>query len=894
MMEVGILTLDNLECHFNWKPEIESTKERNVKTVTEKIKNKIEQYPQFTVAYRCSLAYLYTLPDFHDFNEAYDYLDGTKAGLPTRDDLKIQERWLGCDFIERATRLKMKEREFYENGCSLGDASEELARLTDLWANNRVKATVYAVKGVTFNCFGPMKYHVAVEAFKNAIKLAESDSDVCSNWQMFDWLWGCAFSMSRVTRQTPGLPPGSEEIEYWKRAFSWKDCQRLSIDEPLFYAHYAETIMLLKDKINVCEQMIELAFSLWQNLTFESKLLDSLVLIIALKFCQIYPRSDKMKSHFKDIDIFEYLGHNNEIYRQVAKLMNFEEENFVGIKILETGLEKNGDSANIWFDLQLQSRYSKSVKPDDWIRRNYSSILQKYKPYPKNVATILIHRSKWLFYKEIFPNRFENIRTTNVSVLDECFADIISAKSKDCQISVVGNYVSKLNAVLQMRRNERPEYLAWFQYNFFQNSSINEIIELYRAALRDNTCSGERKVFVIKNLSIVYLHDRRFSEAISILRDVTQSNKDCRVIFAKAVIENPSRSLKELLECLELGNFDVITLILDILEAKKNQTNLREVLLGTNFFDEPRKPLFFSKINYEICAKIQLLLKNDIFFFIGENQAKSEELIKNISEKLHICLGIPMERPTLVTYAWRRARLELVKSFIRLKDISNKQNDQEMEKVLHINTLEVLRESRSALDPCFKRYFNIADEDKSHYPHAFLRMTKKEKEWLLKTTGSRRNYDQQRPGYLLNRMENWLRPAHVLWSDINYNSGSNSVSSSAVDGSSKVSFNYKVVEGLLREGFPEKCAIPTEILDFLARREYHIIKKEAAWHAIWVETDNFFKHGDHTRDIEELERKLNEYREITKLFQGEKITAYDVAHQAAEFAEQTFAVFVGK
>ena len=300
MMDAGILTLDNLECHFNWKPEIDSTKERSVKSVIEKTKNKLKRFPQFTVAYRCSLAYLYTLPEFHDFNEAYDYLDGTKAGLPTRDDLKMQERWLGCDFIERATRLKMKERECLENACSVEDASEELARLTKLWANDRIKATVYAVKGVTFNCFGPMKYHIAVEAFKNAIKLAENDSDVCSNWQMFDWLWGCGYSMSRVTRQTAGLPARSEEIEYWKKAFNWKDCKLLNVDEPLFYAHYAETIMLLRDKMDLCKQMIELGFSLWQNLTAESKLLNSLVLTVALKFCEKHPRSsDRVKRHFK-------------------------------------------------------------------------------------------------------------------------------------------------------------------------------------------------------------------------------------------------------------------------------------------------------------------------------------------------------------------------------------------------------------------------------------------------------------------------------------------------------------------------------------------------------------------------------------------------------------------
>ena len=576
------------------------------------------------------------------------------------------------------------------------------------------------------------------------------------------------------------------------------------------------------------------------------------------------------------------------MYRQVAKLMNYEEENFVGIKILETGLEKNGDSANIWFDLQLQSRYSKSVKPDDWIRRNYSSILQKYKPYPKNVAAILIHRSKWLFYKEIFPNRFKN-----VSILDECFADIILAKSKDCQISVVDNYISKLNTILKKRRNQRPEYLAWFQYNFFQNSSINEIIELYRAALRDNTCSGERKLFVIKNLSIVYLHDRQFSEAISILRDVTQSNKDCRVIFAKVVIENPSRSLEELLECLELGNFDVITLILDILEAKKKRTNLKDVLLSPNFFNGSAETLFFSKFNYKICAKILLLFENDNSFFISEHQTKSEELIRHISDKVNIHLEIPIERPTLFTCAWRRARLELEKSYNRLQTYTFNESNPDPREVddlarsMNGNTLKVLSESRIALDPCIAKYFKLSSG--SLYPHAFREMTDKEKK-EKKQSGI--SYEV----YPVERMKFWLSsvcddPSNVGSPSSNASSSSTNQSSALLPGTAKL--EERVIEEFTRTGFEKKGKVSEDILKFAARREYHIIKKEAAWHSLWVETDNFFKHKDHARDVEELERKLNEYREITKLFLGKKITAYDVAHQAAEFAEQTFALFLG-
>ena len=68
--------------------------------------------------------------------------------------------------------------------------------------------------------------------------------------------------------------------------------------------------------------------------------------------------------------------------------------------------------------------------------------------------------------------------------------------------------------------------------------------------------------------------------------------------------------------------------------------------------------------------------------------------------------------------------------------------------------------------------------------------------------------------------------------------------------------------------------------------------KEAAWHAIWIRNDDAYKHDDLTRVIKELEEKLTKHRDLTNKFTGTKMTAYDLAHKAAEFAEQTLVVFV--
>ena len=97
---------------------------------------------------------------------------------------------------------------------------------------------------------------------------------------------------------------------------------------------------------------------------------------------------------------------------------------------------------------------------------------------------------------------------------------------------------------------------------------------------------------------------------------------------------------------------------------------------------------------------------------------------------------------------------------------------------------------------------------------------------------------------------------------------------------------------LLKKAFEKKGQIAEEIVNFVAKREHHIITNEAAGHAVWTRKDNEFKHNDCTRDITELEKSLNEYRDLTKMFAGTKMTAYHLAHKAAEFAEQTLAVFV--
>ena len=103
--------------------------------------------------------------------------------------------------------------------------------------------------------------------------------------------------------------------------------------------------------------------------------------------------------------------------------------------------------------------------------------------------------------------------------------------------------------------------------------------------------------------------------------------------------------------------------------------------------------------------------------------------------------------------------------------------------------------------------------------------------------------------------------------------------------------DYVVIEDLAREALTKKGEVAKDIVNFVAKREYRIITKEAAWHAIWMKRDYSFKYNGNARVINKLEKKLKEYQDITKMFAGTKMTAYELAHKAAEFAEQTLAVF---
>ena len=305
------LVLDDLECHLNWRPESDPFTESHLRDIIAKTKRKILRYPQFTVAYCCTLGYLHTLKGISDFNEAHKFLEEENISIK-KQNYQPEKRWLDCDFIVRANRLKLKE---FENRNIMDSHTDELHELSRLWADDRTKAAVYAIKGVTFSCFGPSGIQKAIEAFENTLKLVQQKPSICTKWQKFDWLWSFACNRSRQTRQTPGLAANEEELRSWQEAFSWKNSKNLKITEPLFYAQNAETIMIKTGERSRCEDLLKHALRLWKKRDEERKILDNLVIIIAQKFCKTHPKHGfEVKKFVEEINLFKFLHNDLEMY----------------------------------------------------------------------------------------------------------------------------------------------------------------------------------------------------------------------------------------------------------------------------------------------------------------------------------------------------------------------------------------------------------------------------------------------------------------------------------------------------------------------------------------------------------------------------------------------------
>ena len=236
--------------------------------------------------------------------------------------------------------------------------------------------------------------------------------------------------------------------------------------------------------------------------------------------------------------------------------------------------KKTDSHTNFHFDLQLLNRRSKS-KPEEWVHLEYTSLFEKYTSLSSSLCTIFFNWARWLFYWNLFPilvlkqgkQRFDH------RFLDECISDLVQAQLDVHQWTLQKGFQRKLLSVLEQRKSERPEYVAWFKSNFCSNQikEPDEIIQLYESVLGIDGLS----IFLPKT-------PRKFSSPklnVQESRFGTLSPGSfwwkSRKKIVQSVLEHPDHSLDELRECLEIRDGDVIETIPSILEAEKRRCQRR-------------------------------------------------------------------------------------------------------------------------------------------------------------------------------------------------------------------------------------------------------------------------------------------------------------------------------
>ena len=299
--------------------------------------------------------------------------------------------------------------------------------------------------------------------------------------------------------------------------------------------------------------------------------------------------------------------------------MDYADENQKAIEILEKAEKIVGSHTNYNFDLQLLHRRSK-LRPEEWVRREYTSLFEKYLSSSSALSTVLFNRAKWLFYGKTFPILVlkQGKQQYQDSFLDECIYDLVKAQSIVNQWVPPLDFKKKLLSVLKLKKSKRPEYFAWFKTSFCRKEEIlepEEVIKLYKCVIEADTPS-DRRDFARKHLGKYYMKCQQFRKAASTLHPLADSDVECRRYFVQSVLGMSDHSLDELRECLHFGSCDVLEKVLSILEVEKERNDVRNTLMKGHFFDNQEKAfIFFSTSNYELCALIRLVLDNERSFF---------------------------------------------------------------------------------------------------------------------------------------------------------------------------------------------------------------------------------------------------------------------------------------
>ena len=132
------------------------------------------------------------------------------------------------------------------------------------------------------------------------------------------------------------------------------------------------------------------------------------------------------------------------------------------------------------------------------------------------------------------------------------------------------------------KKSPFPEYLEWLQFHLRKRGG-DIVEELYDSVIEDAATEEKRKIFAHEHLGKFYLSKDRFDDAAALLRKSPSSCNERKYLLAESVMKHGKHSWDDLMECLQLGNCDVINLILNKLETIKRESDVNATLLSQHF-----------------------------------------------------------------------------------------------------------------------------------------------------------------------------------------------------------------------------------------------------------------------------------------------------------------------
>ncbi|PAA92423.1 hypothetical protein BOX15_Mlig030191g2 [Macrostomum lignano] len=879
--------LEELECHFTWLPEDGSTN-TSIDEVIKKTERKIDRQPHKKSAHLTTLAYLYTRKRGKNFGLAHKCLEEALAiDEQIRRD-KQEDVQVSSEFVIRANMLHLEQlRKGQNRTLKPAEIEPKMQRLNSLWSDSNSQARVYGVKGVTFDCFGPMKYPVGVVAFAEASRLQANN---------FNWLYGEAFLRARCDRQVVKKHADKAQLQLWSRAREIGERTGQTTNNATFYSNYAEAILYNRRLTELCCELTDRAVDILRRMSEEEKENSHVDMKICLKTYRHIKKISNLDCESRRKTLLEEAGKvammlkDPDFFLTIANEAEEAGDRDKAIELLERGKQLAGEPGHIWLNLRLLELQMQTLNKQQVIDE-FVSMRESFGVYLKNVSAIEFHKALYLIKQG-----------DTKEALESCVAALEADPKVD---QVWFSKKKEFFLCLTQKTAGFEEYVAWFAANVGDFKEPVNIEPLFLQALNKDA-SNE---FALEHLGRFYIKKGRLDNASGCFRKLPDHIECKYKLLAQSLLEDPNASFQKLQECLQCGCRDAVPKLLEFLEQRKASQNTAEIVINDVVSRSARDSLFFSTQLYELCAEMEATLQDPNRFWLREDNTEStNDPVELAKRRIAKFLELDQLMSTVASSRscdgsgdrgnlMRSSRLRLTKQRLE-RGGKTQQQTQELNNLI----VSVVKESKEVLDRSLVVLLSRCKKEAKDAKKLALSRKEKEKRSI--------NIDHYYP-HAFNKIKK------QLGSDFQ-----EKLNKLALDGKDTKAFERESLITYLKEGkkiqtqpgatattnnsvSPEnvrKCLSEAvaeidpnfhqqkstkDMFEFMARREHRILSQEDCWIVHWIYLVNSEKHS-----AEILVAELNEQLRSDWSGGGEcNRTAYDVAHLAAEFAEETWAVF---